>query len=161
MTETLPGLLQELENSGLATLIRQSTWLYPILEIIHIMGIVLLAGAAFLFDLRLLGLSRNLPVTDLANHLLPWSRRGLYLIVPSGLLLFSTNAVTLAADPVFQFKMAFLGIGLVNAGIFQLFFFPEALRWQQKGIPIAAKITALCSMLVWLVVIACGRLLAY
>lgn len=67
-------LLQGLEDSALASAIRASSWLYPFLEIVHILGIVLLVGAAFLFDLRLLGFSQNLPVPDLARHLLPWSQ---------------------------------------------------------------------------------------
>jgi len=52
------------------------------MEIVHITGIAVLVGAAFLFDLRLLGFSKNLPVSGLAKHLLPWSQRGLWLIVP-------------------------------------------------------------------------------
>lgn len=161
MSSPVTGLLQALEDSSLATLIRQSTWLYPFLEIIHLVGIVLLVGAAFLFDLRLLGLSRNLPVTDLARYLLPWSRRGLFLIIPSGILLFSTNAVALATDPVFHLKMIGLVTGGLNAGVFHRFVFPTSSGGAQAGIPAAAKAVALCSVLLWLLVISCGRLLAY
>lgn len=85
MTGAVAGLLQGLENSALAEAIRQSSWLYPFLEIIHIVGIVVLVGAAFLFDLRLLGRSGNLPVKDLANHLLPWAGRGVVSDHPLGL----------------------------------------------------------------------------
>lgn len=161
MTLTIAGLLQWLEDTSMAGAIRQSSWLYPFLEIIHIVGIVLLVGAAFLFDLRLLGFSRTLPVPDLAHHLLTWSRRGLYLILPSGLLLFSTNAVALAADSVFHLKMLLLLAGGINAGIFHRFLFPDSPGWQGKSAPGAAKAVAVCSIVVWLAVIACGRLLAY
>ncbi|GAA4424726.1 hypothetical protein GCM10023188_04890 [Pontibacter saemangeumensis] len=155
------GMLQGLENSALAEAIRQSAWLYPILEIIHIAGIVVLVGAAFLFDLRLLGFSRNLPVKALAGHLLPWSRRGLLLIIPSGVLLFSTNAVSLAADPVFLVKMILLASGGVNAGLFHRYVFRSAALWTAGQTPLAAKAAAVCSIAVWLAVISCGRLLAY
>lgn len=161
MTVISAGLLQSLEDSTLASLIRQSTWLYPFLEIVHILGIVLLVGAAFLFDLRLLGLSKNLPVPGLARHLLPWSRRGLYLIVPSGLLLFSTNAVALASDFVFHVKLIGLAVGGINAGLFHLYLFPTAHEWQHGRTPLAAKAVAVFSVVVWVLVIACGRLLAY
>jgi hypothetical protein len=157
----LAGLLQSLEDSALASTIRASFWLYPFLEIVHILGIVLLVGAAFLFDLRLLGLSKNLPVPELARHVLPWSRRGLYLIIPSGLLLFSTNAVSLAADSVFHIKMIGLVIGGINAGFFHRYVFSSAPQWQPGNMPRIAKAVAVCSILVWVVVIACGRLLAY
>ncbi|MHA6248411.1 DUF6644 family protein [Pontibacter sp. CAU 1760] len=154
-------MLQGLENSALAVAIRQSDWLYPFLEIVHILGIVLLVGAAFLFDLRLLGFSRKLLVPDLAQHLLPWSRRGLYLIIPSGILLFSTNAVALASDSVFQVKLIMVAIGGLNAGLFHTFVLASASEWLQGHTPLAAKAMAVCSIIVWVVVIACGRLLAY
>jgi len=157
----LADLLQGLEDSALASAIRQSSWQYPFLEIVHILGIVLLVGAAFLFDLRLLGFSKKLPVPDLARHLLPWSRRGLYLIVPSGLLLFSTNAVALAGDPVFHAKLIMLVLGGLNAGFFHWFLASSSPEWGQGNTPRAAKAVALCSMVVWVAVITCGRLLAY
>ena len=161
MADTVAGLLPWLEDSAVATAIRQSSWLYPFFEIIHIVGIVLLVGAAFLFDLRLLGLSRNLPVKALARHLLPWSQRGLYLIIPSGLLLFSTNAVALAADPMFQLKLILLALGGANAGVFHRYIYRSSATWSTKQPPRAAKAAAVCSIMVWLAVIACGRLLAY
>lgn len=161
MTGNLAGLLQGLEDSALAGAIRQSSWLYPFLEIVHILGIVLLVGAAFLFDLRLLCFSKKLPVPDLARHLLPWSRRGLYLIVPSGLLLFSTNAMALANDPVFHIKLIMLLVGSLNAGFFHRFLAPSSPKWQHGNTPRSAKAVALCSIVVWVTVIACGRLLAY
>ena len=161
MAGTAARLLLGLENSALAEAIRQSSWLYPFLEIIHIVGIAALVGAAFLFDLRLLGRSRNLPVKDLADHLLPWSRRGLYLIIPSGLLLFSTNAVALAEDSVFHLKLILLLVGGINVALFHRYTFRSSAAWSDNQTPPAAKAAAVCSILVWLAVIACGRLLAY
>ena len=72
--------MQWVENTALAIAIRQSLWVYPGLEVVHITGIVLLVGPAFLFDLRLLGISGHLPVEALASYLLPWSRRGLGIL---------------------------------------------------------------------------------
>lgn len=151
-----------LEHSSLATAIRASAWAYPILEIIHITGITLLAGAAFLFDLRLLGASRELPVMGLARHLLPWSKRGLVLIVPSGFLLFITNAVALANNPVFWLKMMLLVTAGLNAWLFHRSTDRMQNSWQDKQRPPARlRIFALLSMLLWIAVITCGRLLAY
>lgn len=151
-----------LENTSLAAAIRDSTWAYPILEIIHITGITLLVGAAFMFDLRLLGFSKDLPVMGLARHLLPWSRRGLALVIPSGLLLFITNAVALVDNPVFWLKMSLLAAAGLNA----LLFARKAASvrtggQEQHTAPAGARIIAVLSMLLWIAVIACGRLLAY
>ncbi len=90
-----------LEASGVAIAMREWTWAYPIVEIAHIIGFVVLVGAAFMFDLRLLGVSRSLPITDLAGHLLRWSRASLFVVVPTGFLMFMTNATKLAGESGF------------------------------------------------------------
>ncbi|MFD1142534.1 DUF6644 family protein [Larkinella insperata] len=153
--------LQQIENTGMAATIRQSNWLYPGLEIVHIVGIVLLVGGAFVFDWRLLGFSPKLPVDDLAAHVLPWSRRGLALVVPSGLLLFSTNAESLGNDPMFWLKMILIVVAGVNVAVFHRITFRSPAGWQGDKTPPGAKAAAICSILVWLAIIACGRLLAY
>jgi hypothetical protein len=153
-------MLQWLEDSWLAAAIRQSLWLYPALEIVHIIGIVLLVGPALMFDARVLGLSPSIPVASLSGHLLPWAKRGLgLLIIPSGILLFSTNAVTLAGDPVFWLKLSLLAVAIANAFIFHRIFKPEADG--NSTIPFRAKVNAFLSIVLWLMIIACGRLLAY
>ncbi|MEJ8756898.1 DUF6644 family protein [Pontibacter sp. H259] len=161
MNDDVEGLWQAIENSQVATTIQQSVWAYPALEIVHFLGIVMLVGPAFLFDLRLLGIAGKLPVKALALYLLPWSRRALLLIVPSGLLLFSTNAVALAADPVFIVKLSIIVIAGLNAGIFHFFQFPDTPNWSKEHTPKTAKIIAIVSIVCWLTVITCGRLLAY
>jgi hypothetical protein len=151
-----------LENSAWASGIRQSVWLYPALEIVHITGIVMLVGAALMFDLRLLGQGRNLPVLPLAQHLLAWSRRGLLLVIPSGLLLFITDAASLATDPTFWLKMGLLAAGGLNALVFHRFTLKAPHHWSgHHPVPLPAKAAALISIGVWLAVITCGRLLAY
>ena len=158
----MPEYLNGLESSSWAVYIRQSLWLYPALEIIHILGIVILVGAAFMFDLRLLGYSANLPVTGLARHLLPWSQRGLLLIIPSGILLFITNAKTLGTDPVFWLKMSLLIVAAINVFVFHRFFFKVHKSLKTSGeLPFFTRISAVISIIVWIAIIACGRLLAY
>lgn len=156
------SLLQSFEHSNMATLIRQSAWLYPILEIIHIVGIVLLAGGAIMFDLRLIGYSRKLPAGSLALHLLPWSRLGLLMVVPSGILLFITNAETLGYDITFWIKIILICVAGVNAGTFHLVV-AKNIKFHEENnrLPSAAKAIALLSISLWLAIIACGRLLAY
>lgn len=155
-----PEYLDWLEKTSWAADIRQSLWLYPALEIVHILGIVMLVGPAFMFDLRLLGFSRSLPVAGLSTHLLPWSRRGLLLIIPSGVLLFITNAKTLGNDPVFWLKMGLLLVAGLNVFIFHNFIL--RLNTHIGGeLRFSAKISACVSIIVWISVIACGRLLAY
>lgn len=162
MSPFISCCLNWLEDTSWAAGIRQSLWLYPALEIVHITGITMLVGAAFMFDLRLLGFSKNLPVSGLSRHLLPWSRRGLLLIIPSGILLFITDATTLGADPVFWLKMILLGVAALNVLVFHRFIFrPHTDPKIQGELSFPAKISAFVSISVWIAIIACGRLLAY
>ncbi len=158
----ISDFLSWLENTSWAAGIRQSLWLYPALEIVHILGIVILVGAALMFDLRLLGFSKSLPVPGLARHLLPWSQRALLLIIPSGILLFMTNAVTLGADPTFWLKISLLVIAALNVLVFhRIIFKPHIERKSHGELPFSARICACVSIVIWIAIIACGRLLAY
>ncbi len=159
----LSDLFAWLEDTSLAAFIRQSMWLYPILEIIHIIGITVLVGAALMFDLSLLGSAKQLRLSGLAQHLLPWSQRGLVLILPSGILLFITNSKTLGVDPTFWLKMILLLIAAINVLVFHRLIFRKG-NFSNPDIdpvPVSAKISAVISIAVWLGIIACGRLLAY
>ena len=145
-------MFQWLEATWLAAAIRQSTWLYPFIEIIHIIGIVFVAGGAILFDIRLLSAHNKLSVES--RYLLSWSRRGLTLAIPSGVLLFITNAIALSQDPVFGAKLLLLALAATNAWIFHI-------RVYLPSNPANAKWYAIFSMALWVSIIACGRLLAY
>jgi hypothetical protein len=162
MSTVVADLLQWLENTSWAVAIRQSVWLYPALEVVHIVGIVLLVGTAFMFDLRLLSLARELPVKSLANYLLTWSRRGLLLVVPSGILLFITNPLDLGYDPTFWLKMILLVVAGLNALVFHKYTLPLASAWNtDSDAPTSAKTAAVLSIMLWLAIIFCGRWLAY
>ncbi|MGH7278985.1 MAG: DUF6644 family protein, partial [Candidatus Rokuibacteriota bacterium] len=137
-------------------------WLYPIVEIVHIVGFTVLVGAAVSFDLRLLGISRSLPVAGLERHLLPWARRALVLVVPSGVMMFMAHATEFLDNPAFLLKMLFLAAAGLNAGLFHRFTFRSVPLWDSEtAAPAAAKLAAVASLGLWIGVISCGRLLAY
>lgn len=155
--------LRWLEATPLAARIRDAPWLFPAIETLHILGFVVVAGAAFLFDLRLLGVSRSIRVTALARHVLPWARRSMAaLVVPAGFLLFATQATELAASGVFRLKLALIALAGVNALVFHRHTARTIDAWDRDaGTPIAAKLAGATSLTLWAVVITCGRLLAY
>ncbi|MBX3665257.1 MAG: hypothetical protein KF834_06200 [Burkholderiales bacterium] len=136
--------------------------MYPVVEIVHIIGFVTLAGGIIVLDLRLLGLSKALPVRALAGHVLPWSIGALLLIVPSGLLMFIAHAGDLVGNTAFIAKMVLLLCAGANAAAFHAGVFRGVDAWNTgDGVPAAAKLHALISLLIWTGVLACGRLLAY
>jgi hypothetical protein len=157
-----PAWLVWLETSGIAVAMRQWLWLYPIVEIVHIVGFVVLVGAAFMFDLRLLGLSRTLPVSGMAEHLLRWSRLALVVVAPSGALMFIAHATEMAVNPAFRLKLLLIAAAFVNAGIFHRWPFRAVGDWDTEiASPWAARLAGGLSLTLWTGVIACGRLLAY
>ena len=160
------GAFGALEASGLGQAMRQWLWLYPAVEIVHIVGIGLLFGSIVVFDLRLLGFSRNISVKRLASHVLPWSAGSFLLIVPSGLLLFIAHASEFIESEVFVIKMLLILAAGVNAGLFHTVTFRTADVWDAEEMrklppPPSARLAGGLSLLIWLSVIACGRLLAY
>ena len=165
MGGSVPGLgdwLSWVERSALAIAIRESTWLYPAVETTHILAFVTLVGAAAMWDLRLLGLSRSVPVTALGRHLLPWTRAGLLVAAPTGLLLFITDATQIAANPAFRLKLVLIAAAVLNAAAFHRWTYRSIQLWDQGvGSPFAAKLAGALSLTLWTSVIACGRLIAY
>ena len=157
-----PALIVWLETTPVASAMRHWLWLYPAVEIVHIAGIVLLVSAAALLDLRLLGVSRALGVSLLAGYLLPWSWVGLALVVPSGLLLFATHATELAVNPVFQLKLVLIAAAGLNAWLFHRGALRQAPAREHGAMPPPrARLAGAVSLLLWIGVIAGGRLIAY
>jgi hypothetical protein len=157
-----PAWLVWIETTGFASAMREWLWLYPIIEVLHILGFTMLVGGAALFDLRLLGISRFISVAALATHLLPWARRSLLVIVPTGAMMFAAHATEMAANPAFQLKLLLLFVAGLNAAVFHAGIFRTVAVWDlQAAIPAAAKVSAVLSLCLWTGVITCGRLLAY
>jgi len=151
-----------LAATPVAQAMRDGVWLYPIVEIFHITGFAVLVGAVALFDLRLLGCARALPLRPLAAHLLPWAVASLLLIVPAGLLMFATQPRDFLSNQTFLLKMALLLAAGVNAALFHLGPWRHVTAWEvDVATPLNARLHALLSLLLWVGIIACGRLLAY
>jgi uncharacterized protein DUF6644 len=157
-----PAPIVALEASGLGQAMRQWLWLYPSVEIVHITGIALLFGSIVVLDVRLLGFSRSVSVRKLASHVLPWTLASLLLIVPSGAMMFTAHATDFVTNPAFAVKVCLILAAFTNAGIFHAGVFRGAERWD-VGVapPLAARAAGALSLLLWISVIACGRLLAY
>jgi len=160
--EALEAAAAWLEQTPLSQAMRGDPWLYPAVEIVHIFGFAVLVGSVVLFDLRVLGFARGLPVQPLAHHLLRWAVCALLLIVPAGLLLFSAHPAELARNPAFQWKLMLIAAAGLNALAFHVFPYRSVASWERETpAPPAARAHALLSILLWLGVITCGRLLAY
>ena len=151
-----------IEALPIARMMRESLWAYPIVETIHIVGFVILVGSVVMFDLRVLGLSKNLSVRALSRHMLPWSVGALVLIVPTGFLMFTAHANDFLGNGTFQLKMALLMAAGINAVIFRTGPYQTVAQWDVGArAPVAAQLSVATSIVLWVAIISCGRLLAY
>jgi hypothetical protein len=151
-----------IEGLAIAKAMREMLWLYPAVEIVHIVGFTILVGSVVMFDLRVLGLSRSISVRALARHLLPWSVCALLLIVPTGLMMFSAHAADFLGNRAFQLKMALLLAAGMNAGIFHTGPYSSVASWDtHAAAPAMARVSVALSIAIWIAIISCGRLLAY
>jgi hypothetical protein len=166
MTPSGGGPLGTLEASGLGQAMRQWLWLYPSVEVVHIVGIGLLFGSIAVLDLRLLGFSRSISVRRLARHVLPWTAASFLLIIPSGLLMFTAHATEFVQSEVFVLKILLILAAGLNAALFHTITFRTADVWDSEEMrklapPVSARAAGAISLALWISVIACGRLLAY
>jgi hypothetical protein len=155
---TLP-LIVALEQSALGAAMRQSLFLYPAVETLHIIGLALLVGGIAVFDLRMLGAFRAASSEAVARAALPVAIAGFALAVPMGLLLFATEATHLAANVAFRAKLVFIAAALANALFFRLGAWRKVIRG--STLPPSARVGAAVSLLAWVGAIAGGRLIAY
>ena len=156
----LDALLAAVEQAPAIAALRQSVWVYPLVNAGHVTGIALLFGAIAPLDLRLLGLWREVPVAQLARVLLPVAATGLVLAALTGALMFAVSAGDFAARPLFLAKL-----GLVAAGVANALWLRHAAGWRalREGGAATAwpRLAAAVSLVTWLAVIVCGRLLGY
>ncbi|MEG5265721.1 DUF6644 family protein [Pseudomonas sp. JDS28PS106] len=158
----MPAWLAWLESAALSRAMREQVWLYPAVEIVHIVGFSVLVGAVTLFDLRLLGCAATLPVRMLARHLLLWALASLLLIVPAGAAMFAAQPAEFAGNGVFLLKLGLILVAGANAAIFHLGVYRSVEQWNiDTSTPAIARLQALLSISLWIGIISCGRLLAY
>lgn len=160
----LTEALASLEGSALATSLRGSTWLYPLVNAAHIVGIALLFGAIAPLDLRLMGAWSGIPLGVLSRVLVPVAATGLSLAAIAGSLLFMTKASEYVASGFFQAKMLVLALGVANAFTFHFLRRPRARRASgPEPLPSVAlqRLHGATSLTIWLSVIVLGRLIGY
>jgi hypothetical protein len=158
----MASAIHSVESSGVGRWMRESLWAYPGVEIAHLVGIGLLFGSIVVVDLRLLGLGRGVPVTRLVAHAVPWSLAGFLLALCSGLLMFSAHAADFLDNRTFALKMGLILAGGINAAWLHSGPYTRATAWDVNvAPPPSVRCAGALSIVLWIGVIACGRLLAY
>jgi hypothetical protein len=155
---TLDQLWPALEKLPFAEAVRSSPVLFPWIESVHVLAIVLVVGTVLTVDLRLLMVSAtDRPVRKLASDVLPYSWAAFALAVASGFLMFASSATTYAQDLPFRLKIALLALAGVNMAAFHLLPYRQVATWDSGPTPTAARAAGAISILCWIAVVACGR----
>ena len=155
----IPEVLKSIENTDIASSIRNSLYLFPMLESIHVMGLAIVFGTIATIDLRLLGLaSSNRPFRKMASDVLKWTWAAFGLTVSTGLLRFSTNAAVYYHNAFFRTKMLFLLLAGLNLLGFELTAGRSVRHWDKNAAaPRAGKVAATVSLILWMSIIFLGR----
>src|SRR6266481_5131944 len=111
---SLLSFFQWCENSAVGETIRSSSWLFPVIESFHLLALAVIGGAVLVVDLRLFGFGmRRQPVAQLAQDAQRWLVASLMVMVISGVLLFTSEAIKCYYHVSFWFQMAFLFLAIV------------------------------------------------
>jgi len=146
------------ENELIGNWIKESTWVFAIVETIHIMALAMFLGTIFVIDLRLLGFGmRRQSPAQLAKDLTPWTLTGIFLMFITGIPLFLSEATRLSASAPFCYKMVFLTLALlIHFTIYRRATQPGSL--QHEGIN---KLAGCLSLICWFGVALAGRAIAF
>ena len=157
------AISQWIQDTSLAAAIRGSRYAYPIILSTHLTCIAMFGGLVLLTDLRLLGwVMPDVPVAVMIRHLRPWKWLGFMIIVSCGFLLAISELNALYANPYFLAKLLLLALVGVHALIFRRHVYnnPEKIDAATK-LPPVAKLAGGVSLILWLSIPVCGRLIAY
>jgi len=160
---TITQILEAVQTSGLATGIKNSLLLFPLLEAAHVIALGLVFGTIMIVDLRLLGIaSTNRPYSRVSADMLKWTWAAFALAVLTGSLMFTTNARVYFDNTFFRFKFALMALAGLNMLVFQLTAARRSADWDDsRAAPPLGKAAAVASLVLWVLVIGMGRAVGF
>jgi hypothetical protein len=146
------------EATWLGQTVRDSLWLFPAIEAVHLLGLSLLGGSLLIVDLRMLGVGlRRQTIADLAALARPWLLVSIGVMVMTGVPLFLSEAVKCYYNPSFWVKITTLPVALAYTfGVRQRIACRGALDTSVKS-----RLVALGSLGLWFTVAAAGRWIGF
>jgi hypothetical protein len=160
---SLLEICQWIENTPSSSALRESIWMFPILETTHVLGLAFSVGSIFWFDLRLLGAGlRRYSVSETFGYVWPWMLGGFALMMITGAILFWTHAVQAYSSGYFRAKLILLFLAGANIAAFHLTIDRGRAAWDDLPIPpLRVRLAGAASLVLWFGIVAVGRLMAY
>jgi hypothetical protein len=154
---SLLPVVEALEASAIATAMRQSAYFSAVVNVIHLLGLVVFAGAILIVDLRLLGGGiKKQPVAQVARDAQPWLIGALLVMLCTGIPQIILTPTKQYYSPYFWLKMEILPVALIFTFTVRRM---VALADEGRVHPVWRKLTGLVSIAMWTVVPVCGRLI--
>jgi len=159
----IAAFLKALEATGLATKIRDSLFIFPLLEATHVIGLALVFGTIAIIDLRLIGLaSSQRSFKRMYSDILKWTWAAFVLTGLTGALMFITNATVYYHNFYFRTKMLLLVLAGINMGVFELTLGRRVDNWHKApSAPPLGRVVGVLSIALWIAVIFMGRLIGF
>ena len=158
----LEQALTQLQNLSFPTQIRESDWLFPTIETVHVFALVLVVGTIMTVDLRLLGFAnKERPYSQVASEMLPWTWAAFGIAALAGMLMFSSKALTYYGNIPFRLKMVCLLLAGINMAMFHWLGTRHLEAWDRGRPPRAAKLAGGASLLLWTTIVAAGRWIGF
>src|SRR5471032_888392 len=159
----IASVLASLEGLSFAGRIRDSLYLFPFIESLHVLGLTIVFGTIAILDLRLLGIaSIKRPVSRVAADVLPWAWAAFALTAVTGALMFITNAGVYYHNLYFRMKMAMLVLAGLNVAMFELTARRSIARWDtERAAPSTGRAAAVVSLILWVGIIFMGRWIGF
>jgi hypothetical protein len=149
--------------TSVGTYVRESLWAFPVIETVHIFGIIMLVGSTSILDLRLMGIAfKEDAASKLAKRYLPWALAGFVVQVVTGAFLFASEASKIYTNIAFDLKMVFILLAALNAVVFHFVAYRSVAEWDNDPVaPLSARFAGLFSLFLWFAIVAAGRWIAY
>ena len=143
--------------------LRESYYVWPLMESAHVLTLGLFVGTAFVTDLRLLGWTmKRIPVSEVTGRLLPWTRFGFTGMVATGTLLVFGNPVRYYHNVFFRLKVLLLIVAAINVFVFHRGIHRRVAEWDvDPDLPRQAWMAGAVSLVVWSLIVVAGRMIAY
>ncbi len=151
----MEALLAALQASALAAAMRNSVFLYPLANVLHILGALTFFAAVAAMDVRVLCRSPLAGTRAFIGRVRPVAVAGLGVQLVTGVMLLAPEATHIGHNPAFQVKLAAILLGLLNVAILEI-----AIR-RAEMVNAAARASALASLAFWVATATAGRLIAY
>ena len=155
------NFLHMIEETSFSSWVRESpsVWAFPVILLIHTLGMGIIVGVSAGIDLRILGMAPALRLAPMEKFL-PILWLGFWSNAITGTMLLMADASMKLTNPDFYVKMAFIALSLINLSMIRKHVFRDPLIETGK-FSSKARFLAWTSLFCWLVVITSGRLLAY